>query len=201
MKELSLRDVLRYGVAGGIILLTLALIEGYSNVRMLPVATLGGATALLGLALVLGAVLYSAHRAAIFPFILRAQLRFSNGARELLGCSVQIWTIVSEEEMRFDELRWKEPEALKPNFSEWGDQMHLLYTSGEGIALGLLVELIAPNGLTLRPSDNPDAAAVTLLIVSVALFLAGIVSQRRLLAATCRMLLQKKKESNASSAA
>jgi len=77
-------------------------------------------------------------------------------------------------------------------FPEWADQVHLLYTSAEAIALGLICELIAPNGLTLTFAGTPHMIADALIACSVLLFTAGAISHRRLLATMCEMLLQKK---------
>jgi len=193
VKDLSLREILRYGVAGGVLLLTIAAIEGSSILSRMRIDSLGGATAFLAVALVLGAVLYSVHRALLFPFALRAQLKYSAAARDLLGLAVPIWTIVSDGEMKFDQLRWSEPVALGKNYSEWGDQMHLLYTSGEAIAVGLFVELVGRNRLALwAPNSAPDVVANSLLVCAAVLLAAGAISQRRLLTVTCKMLSRKR---------
>jgi len=188
MKDLALRDLLRYGIAGGVFLLSVFLVHDVAGIYMTRVDNLGGAATVLGLALALGALLYSFHRALVFPPILRCQLKHIGEARERLGPDIRIWTVVDNAEFELDTRRWRSDDIRMKHLTEWADQVHLLYASAQAIIFGVLFDFALPNGLSLSPTRPVNLFAVMLLLMAIFLFAIAWLSHRRLLVYVVRIL-------------
>jgi len=113
MKDLSLNDLLRYGLAGGNFLV-------FFYWQFQPSFTINGeftrSAAILGVSLLVGSVLYVVHRALPFPLLfLPISLRIA-GFNE----GVSVWDQKRSTTLEVDGV-------LKATSSEWGAQVHFLY--------------------------------------------------------------------------
>lgn len=88
------------------------------------------ASSLVGVALVLGGLSYSVHRAVIYPLIYRLLLlllwllgRFQFERRLLVPY------LPAPLEVRLDRVRWQRGDPLRKAVQEWGAQVHFLYST------------------------------------------------------------------------
>src|SRR5688572_23845084 len=118
MKDISLRDILRYFVAGGALVLTLSIIHNHARSPNLKIEGLGDASLIVGVAGIVGEIIYSFHRGLIYPLVFKRQIgskRFKqNGKRTIGFASI-------ETEVMWSKARWTDAEraAHVANLSEW----------------------------------------------------------------------------------
>lgn len=194
MKELSIGDVLRYVLAGGAFLLAAAVVHDFHALRTAPIDSLGGASVIIGVSAVTGAILYSFHRALVFPFIQRAQIKCLKKTPPEIKENLKVCTLVSEAEITWDKARWadRDRNGNTKNLKEWADQIHFLYATSQALLFGVLFDLIAPGGLTLSCSANINFLAISIVVFALFLLLAGFVSHKRYLTWEAGILWQAK---------
>lgn len=174
MKELGLQDLLRYGLSGGIGLVVLLLTYPESVCSMSHLAASLGkpentleVTLILGLVLVIGTVIYSIHRAVIYPFFFWCLLGlFTKRPR----CPLR----PSKFERDLDRWRSGLCDLQRRNWGEWGAQTHSLYCAAWAIASALIL------GLFFWNPPNRCAFYLFLLLFGVTL-VAAVVTNYRLL--------------------
>ena len=116
MPNLNLNDLLRYGFAGAVFLILMAV--GFERPQALLEKDFTNAVvvaALSGVALTVGCILYALHRAVPYPAL---YLLFSK-LNHRLGSSIDL-----------DVTRWKngaKAGSLQLNMGDWGSQVHFLY--------------------------------------------------------------------------
>jgi len=139
--QLKLEELLRYSFAGAIGLFALVLCFGGLAALATTEPEITQASILDGVALALGALIYTAHRAVVYPLIYRLIL-------VVLGlCSVYRFDkfllvpfVPRPLEVRLDFLRWKrakDENYAQPRLAEWGAQVHFLYCSSWAVLLAL----------------------------------------------------------------
>ncbi len=145
MGNLTFQQIFRYALSGGITLLVLLGVydaPGSESDGQLDVTSLGGAALLSAVALVVGGLIYTLHRAIAYPLIYRVLLLA--GPLRCDRKKSRAWNILwpSNEEQERDILRWRKrntegsPVSM---LSEWATQIHYLYCSGWAILVGHLV--------------------------------------------------------------
>jgi hypothetical protein len=173
MQKLRLEELLRYTLSGALFLIALILRGPSLQVGSWTTANgLGEATKALGLVLLVGSVIYSVHRAIVFPFLLfpiALSLASLIGAR---GFSWEIWVPfrVSNAERQMDDDRFAlraRKDTLFDVWSEWGSQVHFLYCSAEAVLLALVI------GHVLGGYEHRK----TLLAILALLLAAGLIHQ------------------------
>ena len=116
MQNFNLNDLLRYGFAGAVFLILMAV--GFERPQVLLEKDFTNAfvvAALSGVALTVGCVLYALHRAVPYPAL---YLLFSK-LNHRVGSSIDL-----------DVTRWKngaKTNSLQSKMSDWGAQVHFLY--------------------------------------------------------------------------
>ncbi len=146
---MKLGSVLRYALGGGVYLLALAALgakagvvtwtstksEPTSTERLVSAfGTIGGATALFALALLLGTILYTVHRALPYPAVLRLLAVVLDKESRTWGAFNLFVEVPFERRLhrRQWQRRGTEHFAAEP-LSEWGAQVHFLYCAGWAI--------------------------------------------------------------------
>jgi hypothetical protein len=177
MQKLRLEELLRYTLSGALFLVALML--RWPTISLGPLRAdkgLGEASKALGLVLLVGALIYSLHRAIVFPCLLfPTALSFAS----LIGAypfSRKFWIpfTVSDVERRMDDDRFAlraQKDTLFDVWSEWGSQVHFLYCSGEAVLLALGI------GHILGGYEHRKM----LLVTSGILLTAGLISQVNLI--------------------
>lgn len=179
--KLRLDDLLRYALSGGAGLGTLWL----TYPDLVPSAQQGpgfALTTVVGFTFIAGSIIYSLHRAMVYPVFYRLALRsrlerVANWKAFVCSWKVRDFEILAvwktlDAEMELDRWRWKNKEHFaSTRLSEWGAQVHLLYCAAWAILAALFV-----GGLTAHP--RPYWYLFHLLAMVLAL--AGYFSNRRL---------------------
>ncbi len=174
MEKLTFEQLFRYGLPGGVMLIVL--VGGHVPSESLSsVLSLGGAALLSLGALVCGGLLYSLHRATIYPLIyqglllipcLRVHPKIKSHASRF---RVLLWP--TSEVIERDIIRWKQrsiKESAVSSMSEWATQIHYLYCSGWAVIAGCLAGWLlcwAP-----RPQLSYVAVGLAVLILASGLY-------------------------------
>lgn len=150
MEKLKLNELLRYAFSGGVALLTLVFIYPSafcffkSNDKVVDI------TLLSVLALIVGSLIYSLHRAVIYPIFYRIILiilctpLFKKYKFE--GKMLIPW-IPTRLELRLDIERWqrrRKEKSLQAELTEWGSQIHFLYTTSWAIFVAIIIGKYLP---------------------------------------------------------
>jgi hypothetical protein len=145
MGNLTFQQIFRYALPGGITLLIL--LGVYDAPRSesgghLDVSSIGGAAVLSGVALVVGGLIYTLHRAIAYPLIYRVLLLA--GSLRVDRHKSRAWNILwpSDEELERDIRRFRDrtkEDSAASGLSEWGTQIHYIYCSGWAILVGHLI--------------------------------------------------------------
>lgn len=177
MQQLRLEELLRYTLSGALFLVALLLRGSSIQVGSWTAQNvLGDATKALGLVLLVGSLIYTLHRAVIFPWLLfpsALTLAAVIGAYKFTG---DIWVPFRisriEQEMDSDRfgLRTKK-DVLFDVWSEWGSQVHFLYCSAQAVLLAIAFGHILGGYQHLR----------VLLVMFVVLLAAGLIHQASLI--------------------
>ncbi len=130
MDKLNINELLRYGFSGALLFLAslISFKQAISLIKVLP-SNLFGASAVLGVVLVIGSIIYAIHRAILYPLLYK------------VGCIV-VYGKKQADILNLDSKRWaryKDPESLQNNFREWASQIHFLYCSTWAIVLAQLI--------------------------------------------------------------
>lgn len=149
MKDLTLDELLRYVFAGGIALLTLY----FSHRGAFENRGSGNAffdTSVLGaVALIVGSLIYSLHRALLYPLVYRVLTwllyvrKKKRSERHGLKCCPYTPT---ELEFNLDIEGWKRNQnekSMQKNLNSWATQVHFLFCSTWAVVVGLFVGWIA----------------------------------------------------------
>ncbi|MBW7991825.1 MAG: hypothetical protein FVQ84_17655 [Planctomycetes bacterium] len=150
MGNLTFQQIFRYALPGGITLLILLGVykaPGSESGGHFDVTSIGGAAVLSGVALVVGGLIYTLHRAIAYPIIYRlllfaGPLRLDRAMSRAWWWNI-LWT--SREELERDIRRWKErtqKDSPVSELQEWGTQIHYLYCSCWAIIVGHLLGLL-----------------------------------------------------------
>lgn len=142
MGNLTFNQILRYALSGGVVLLVLfGVHEPPDDKAPMVIQSLGGAAVLSGVALIIGCLVYSVHRAS-FLFLLNRLFQFIPVFRidqRRRRSWVLIWP--SDEEIDLTFRAWslhdKSPFFWR-SLNEWAAQVHFLLCSAWGILLGRL---------------------------------------------------------------
>jgi hypothetical protein len=136
--NLNIGDYLRFVLAGAWYLMALLLMhtEAFGDFYR------NNSGPLIILALIIGALIYSVHRAVIFPLFYKSLLflfRKSKG----VGRDNLVWIpfYPSKLEIELDVKRWKErkdEKSLIRNLVDWSSQIHFLYCTAWAFLLALL---------------------------------------------------------------
>lgn len=158
MKDVSLGQLMRFGLAGGIFVGLL--LFGFSEPR----SALTGepSSVVVGLAfavsLLSGTVIYSLHRAMLFPQIRRALFRFVQEERSALEVDMERWSLSIE---------LGEGRSMQSRLVVWADQIHFLYCAAWGTLLALLVGRVVGWSLAFEPVIALGFAAAVLVTTLV----------------------------------
>ena len=149
MKDLNISEYIRYLIVGlsSVVILTL--------ISKTPIAFAG--MEIIAVALVIGFIVYSLHRAILYPLLNSITLTLLHNIfyrkYNRRGTYCQLFYI-SKMSVEYDVLRWQsiEKESIIKHLKEWGNQIHFLYCVGwimlfYEIAenLGLLADIFIPN--------------------------------------------------------
>jgi hypothetical protein len=148
MQQLRLDELLRYCLSGGIGLVVFAasfrgVLDKLANLtgnRPELITTQGAAV--LGVSLLTGALVYSLHRALIYPLVYRAWTLILCWRIYRFHSSYLLPLFASPLEVSLDLLRWKrrkDSHYFAAGQSEWGAQVHFLYCSTWAIVAALVV--------------------------------------------------------------
>ncbi|MBI2172522.1 MAG: hypothetical protein HYU30_11020 [Chloroflexi bacterium] len=156
MGNLTFQQIFRYALPGGITLLILLGVydaPGSESGGHFDVSSIGGAAVLSGVALVVGGLIYTLHRATAYPLIYRVLLLA--GTLRIDPKKSRAWNILwpSDEELDRDILRWckrAKKDSSASGLSEWATQIHYIYCSGWAILVGHLIGSLL--GWTTRSS-------------------------------------------------
>lgn len=130
MEKLNVDELLRYGFSGALFLLSplVSFKEAACMIKKLP-SNIFGASAVLGIALVIGSIIYSVHRAVLYQVLYK------------LGCIV-VYGKNKADTLKLDSDRWeryKNPYSSQIYFREWASQIHFLYCSLWAIVFSQIV--------------------------------------------------------------
>lgn len=177
MQQLRLEELLRYAFSGALgmiaVFLTHPTLEVFS-----PNRSIADATLVIGLVLLTGSLIYTLHRAVVYPVLYRAALltlaacRVFPFSRDLLVPYRQARIELEMDQWRLKLRREKDP--MHGHIAEWGAQVHFLYCSALAILLALYLGRFLPG--------PADAGATRILLWSSALLAgSGMVSHLRLI--------------------
>lgn len=164
MKELSIDDLLRYGLAGGNFLL-LYFIQYEPEIPFS--GELSKSAAILGISLLVGGILYVLHRAIPFPLFLLPMALHLGGYRE----PTSTWDNFRAQQMAVSGVK-------NQAVGEWGAQVHFLYT------LCWSTILVPVLGWT---SDGQSYSTFAVCLLASIYFMAGTVHNTRLVVFTCKV--------------
>jgi hypothetical protein len=189
MKDLSLRDILRYFIAGGVFFAILSILHNYPSLPNLKPEGLGDFSFLLGASALVGSIIYSVHRGVIYPFFFKWQI----GSNKFKQCSsarqgsaqfspARRGFASIETEVMWSKARWMDTERSNrvSGLTEWANQIHLLYTVGEATVLAIVVELLL-RGCLAGGCTQWDPVVFSFLIFASVIFWAAYFSQSRCL--------------------
>ncbi len=172
MPNLRLEELLRYTLSGGLFLVAVLLSSPFLHQISWTTAGFGDTTKSLGLVLLVGALIYSFHRAVVFPLVLFPIALTFPAIFGAYKFERKFWIPfhVSNVEKRLDDDRFglrERKTVLFEVWSEWGAQVHFLYCSSQAILLALFI------GRLSHRSEHSRLLAV----VAASLLAAGLVSQ------------------------
>lgn len=187
MGNLTFQQIFRHVLPGGITLLVLLGVydvSGSESDGQLDATSLGGAALLSAVALVVGGLIYTLHRAIAYPLIYRVLLLV--GPLRYDPKRKRAWNILwpSDEEVERDILRWKKRKiegSPVSMLSEWATQGHYLYCSAWAILIGHLV------GSLLGWATRSSLCCLSFWLVGV-FFAAGVYHHTRYLYFESRVL-------------
>jgi hypothetical protein len=173
MKELGLQDLLRYALSGGIWIASLLLMYPKVACSIGQVEGAREVTLVLGSVLLVGTIIYNAHRALLFPVLFRLI-----GLITLPQINRSWWLLFpwrpSEAELEVDRWRWRLKGDDRRRWDEWGAQTHFLYCAAWAIFAALAV------GKFVGGSPSCTASHVLCVLFAITL-IAGMVNNYRLL--------------------
>src|SRR3989304_10102115 len=142
MKDFSLDQLLRYGFAGAVALITFR-VTTVDESRLFDL-TATDITIATVLAALRGSAIYAFHRAVLSPPILRFQHWSLCVDKRLKAPSLRPWRLwsVSDIETKLSFARWWRKQrvpGVQAGLDRWGDQVHFLYSSGWAIVAALTV--------------------------------------------------------------
>ena len=177
MKELGLQELLRYALAGAAGLVALLLTYPYARESVSKVQGIGEASLVVGAVLLVGSLVYSLHRALVFPLLSRLAIGFLAVCRTLpRDRDLLIPYRPTKLEVELDLWRWRHNPSIQKELShlaEWGAQVHFLYCTTWAIQIAIWF-----GGLGGR--EDP-IIWWKLFLLSVLTLVAGFVSNLRLL--------------------
>jgi hypothetical protein len=177
MERLRINDLLRYAFSGGIALLTIDILYKKPTIGILTTADKLADAAILGvLALLIGTLIYSLYRSAVYPLIYRVLL--------IVLCIQKKYEFKPEMlipwrptklEIELDTKRWKlrmDEKSVHNNLVEWGSQIHFLWTTSLAIMAASFVGAHLSSNVTKEFDANAYSILSTinyLILVSAAI--------------------------------
>ncbi|RMD62658.1 hypothetical protein D6833_06595 [Candidatus Parcubacteria bacterium] len=160
MQTMTFQQIVRYGLPGGIAIMVLFSVYQPSAAQF-DLNAVGGAAVVSGIAIVVGALIYTLHRATAYPVIYRLlllvpSLRLDKGSKVSRNV---FWP--SEQEVARDFSRWnaKREKASPVHYmDEWAAQVHYLYCSAWAVLVGHLI------GSQLDWRIRPTPCTLSLLV-------------------------------------
>lgn len=136
--NLNIGDYLRFVFAGGWYLIALLLMHNKYFIDFYK----DNSGPLIILALIIGALIYSFHRAIVFPLLYKVLLFLFRNSKTV-GRDRLLWIpfYPSKLEIELDIKRWRERKDRKSvinNLTEWSSQIHFLYCTAWAFLLALL---------------------------------------------------------------
>jgi hypothetical protein len=153
MKGMPLGELLRYGLAGGNLLVLFYL---RYRPELPAVDEIGTSAIVLGASLLLGAIVYSLHRALPYPFIMFPL------ALRIAGYRSSVKEFEKERDAALDTNA-----RVQRHAPEWGAQVHFLYTLCWSTLLAPLLGSLAGLRVTANPGYWIYALAVAYLVAGV----------------------------------
>jgi uncharacterized protein involved in cysteine biosynthesis len=169
MEKLRLNEYLRYGLSGAVALLTLVLTYPQTASWLSIDSKLAQAFIVVGLILLIGILIYSVHRAILYPIIYRIMLTKIHGF-EWKSLSLLPWKFSSDEielDVKRSNKRCEEKNPYKTGFDEWFSRIHFLYCSAWAILISLIL------GYVIKPCA---ALSKTALLIFVLVCLLAFIS-------------------------
>ncbi len=161
MQQLRLDELLRYCLSGGIGLVVFSLsfrgvLERLGGLTGNTHLELASEAAILGISILIGSLVYSLHRAIIYPLIFRFWTLLLCWRVYKFHYSYLFPFVASPLEVTLDLHRWQrrqEDHSFASGQLEWGAQVHFLYCSTWAIIAALIVGgILGLTPSTLRPS-------------------------------------------------
>ena len=163
MDKLKINDLLRYAFSGGISLLTLVLLYSPNLTLLTATDKIVDATFIGVLSLLAGSLIYSLHRALIYPLIYRLLIiLLSLGKKYTFDWRMLVPWRPTALDLRLDTDRWKrrkDPASLQTELTEWASQIHFLYTTSWAIIVASYIGSRLPSEVT----KNFDAQAYSII--------------------------------------
>jgi uncharacterized membrane protein YgdD (TMEM256/DUF423 family) len=159
LQQLRLEELLRYAFSGALgmiaVFLTHPTLQVFSSSRSIAEATL-----VIGLVLLAGSLIYTLHRAVVYPILYRTALLILAACRAFpFSWELLVPYRQARIELEMDLWRLKlrrEEDAMHGQLAEWGAQVHFLYCSALAILLALYLSRFVPG--------PPDAGATRILV-------------------------------------
>jgi hypothetical protein len=173
MEKLKTNDLLRYAFSGGITLFTLFILCNCSlSIKMMGNEYLN-ATFLGVLAFIIGSLIYSLHRAILYPILYRIVLIiFCLTKRYQWDTDMLIPWRPAKLELDLDINRWKrrkENNSIQNDFYDWGSQIHFLFTTFWGMLTALIISKNFP-----KCTESP--ACHIIVAIAILILFAGLVT-------------------------
>lgn len=189
----ELTAFLRFGCGGGIFILSFLLVSQPIDQIWLKVDA-GLVAALISVAVVLGAFLYTFHRALVYPVMLhlfhRRLAESDDDELKAKGCFYRI----SDLEAELNQERWKRRQKcaqFQRSLDVWGSESHFLYVAS--LAMVFAAALSAHS----RPYYH-CGAYISILILAALSFLAAAVHDKRCIQMDLILRCDAKKEGKGS---
>lgn len=179
MQQLRIEDLLRYGFSGGLLFIALYITFSWGPQAIVPFSGVTEVTLVLGVVILTGSLIYTVHRAILYPLLL---FPLALVAAAALGSwpfdrDMVIPMRQSEVELHLERMRMQMRRQLDPldvMFSEWGAQVHFLHCSWLAIILATQLGRFVGN--------TCNATAYNFLLIAAAImFVGACVSNVRLL--------------------
>ena len=145
MRSLRLEELLRYGLSGALFLVALLLRAPFAQTApWVTTPGMGEVSEALALALLTGSLIYTFHRAVVFPWLLFPTALSLPALFGVYKFEKKFWIPfrVSDAEKQLDHDRYAlrdQKAVLFDVWSEWAAQVHFLYCSGQAILFALAI--------------------------------------------------------------
>jgi len=131
-KEVTLDELLRYVFAGGIALLTLYVSHPSAFESRRSGSALFDTSVLAAVALIVGSLIYSLHRALLYPLVYRVLVWILYARKQNASKGHSLKCYPYKLELKLDIERWRRSQnekSLQKNLNSWATQVHFLFCS------------------------------------------------------------------------